>query len=108
MTFTPPPVTVPGATAGRILSGGVPHGDPATAWNRRRDSYRLVAPGNRGHFRVIVVGTGLAGSGAAAALAELGYRVTVFTYHDAPRRAHPWRRRAASTLPADGGWTATR
>src|SRR5699024_9421465 len=88
MTFTPPPVTVPGATAGRTLSGGVPGGDPATAWGRRRDSYRLVSPGNRPRFHVIVVGTGLAGSGAAAALAELGFRVTVFTYHDAPRRAH--------------------
>lgn len=100
MTFTPPPVTVPGATAGRTLSGGVPEGDPATAWERHRDSYRLVAPGNRRHFHVIVVGTGLAGSGAAAALAELGFRVTVFTYHDAPRRAH--------SVAAQGGINAAR
>ncbi|HJC61670.1 MAG TPA: fumarate reductase/succinate dehydrogenase flavoprotein subunit [Candidatus Dietzia intestinigallinarum] len=100
MTFTPPPVTVPGATAGRTLSGGVPGGDPATAWGRRRDSYRLVSPGNRPRFHVIVVGTGLAGSGAAAALAELGFRVTVFTYHDAPRRAH--------SVAAQGGINAAR
>ena len=88
------------ATAGRTLSGGVPGGDPATAWGRRRDSYRLVSPGNRPRFPVIVVGTGLAGSGAAAALAELGFRVTVFTYHDAPRRAH--------SVAAQGGINAAR
>ena len=100
MTFTPPPVTVPGARAGSTLSGAIPDGDPATAWSRRRDSYRLVAPGNRHLFHVIVVGTGLAGTGAAAALAELGYRVTVFTYHDAPRRAH--------SVAAQGGINAAR
>lgn len=100
MTFTPPPVTVPGASAGGTLSGGVPEGDPATAWARRRDSYRLVSPGNRHRFHVIVVGTGLAGAGAATALAELGYRVTVFTYHDAPRRAH--------SVAAQGGVNAAR
>lgn len=100
MTFTPPPVTVPGTRPGSILSGAIPDGDPATAWSRRRDSYRLVAPGNRHLFHVIVVGTGLAGTGAAAALAELGYRVTVFTYHDAPRRAH--------SVAAQGGINAAR
>lgn len=100
MTFTAPPVTVPGASAGGILSGGVPDGDPATAWDRRRAAYPLVSPGNRGRFHVVVVGTGLAGAGAAAALAELGYRVTAFTYHDAPRRAH--------SVAAQGGINAAR
>lgn len=100
MTFTPPPVTVPGAHAGGILASGTPGGDPATAWARRRDSYGLVSPGNRRRFHVIVVGTGLAGAGAAAALGELGYRVTALTYHDAPRRAH--------SVAAQGGINAAR
>ncbi|WP_295649668.1 fumarate reductase/succinate dehydrogenase flavoprotein subunit [uncultured Dietzia sp.] len=91
---------MPGVTLGRALASGVPDGDPATAWARRRDAYPLVAPGNRRHFHVVVVGTGLTGAGAAAALAELGYRVTAFTYHDAPRRAH--------SVAAQGGINAAR
>lgn len=82
------------------LSGGVPEGDPATAWERRLLDYRLVSPLNRRKFTVIVVGTGLAGSGCAAALGELGYHVECFTFHDAPRRAH--------SVAAQGGINAAR
>ena len=49
---------------------------------------KLVNPNNKRKFKVIVVGTGLAGASAAATLAELGYQVDVFTFHDSPRRAH--------------------
>ncbi|WP_042329864.1 fumarate reductase/succinate dehydrogenase flavoprotein subunit [Dietzia sp. UCD-THP] len=93
-------MTVPGTRAGDVLSSGAPDGDPATAWARRRDAYPLVSPGNRRRFHVVVVGTGLAGAGAAAALGELGYRVTALTYHDAPRRAH--------SVAAQGGINAAR
>ncbi|UQE74449.1 fumarate reductase/succinate dehydrogenase flavoprotein subunit [Gordonia sp. PP30] len=82
------------------LSGNVPAGDPATAWRRRCDDYRLVGPGNRRRLEVIVVGTGLAGAGCAAALGELGFRVHAFTFHDAPRRAH--------SVAAQGGINAAR
>lgn len=82
------------------LESSVPEGDPATAWRRRRDSYRLVGPLNRRKFTVIVVGTGLAGAGCAAALGELGYQVKSFTFHDAPRRAH--------SVAAQGGINAAR
>nr|WP_277870846.1 fumarate reductase/succinate dehydrogenase flavoprotein subunit [Trueperella bialowiezensis] len=85
---------------GRVLDGGVPAGDPATAWQRRRDSYRLVSPLNTKKFTIVVVGTGLAGAGAAAALGELGYNVHAVTYHDAPRRAH--------SVAAQGGVNAAR
>lgn len=85
---------------GPDLDGRIPGGDPASAWARRRDEYRLVGPLNRGKFTVAVVGTGLAGAGAAAALAELGYRVEVFTIHDAARRAH--------SVAAQGGINAAR
>ena len=82
------------------LDARVPEGDALTAWDRRRAEYRLVNPANRRKYTVIVVGTGLAGSGAAAALAELGYHVECFTFHDAPRRAH--------SVAAQGGINAAR
>ena len=82
------------------LDARVPEGEALTAWDRRRAEYRLVNPANRRKYTVIVVGTGLAGSGAAAALAELGYHVECFTFHDAPRRAH--------SVAAQGGINAAR
>lgn len=87
-------------TVGDPVTGGVPDGDPARAWQRRCLDYRLVSPLNRGKFTVIVVGTGLAGAGCAAALGELGYHVECFTFHDAPRRAH--------SVAAQGGINAAR
>ncbi|MHC9296807.1 fumarate reductase/succinate dehydrogenase flavoprotein subunit [Mycobacterium sp. LTG2003] len=85
---------------GTPITGSVPGGDPADAWQRRTLDYRLVSPLNRRKFTVIVVGTGLAGAGCAAALGELGYHVECFTFHDAPRRAH--------SVAAQGGINAAR
>jgi succinate dehydrogenase / fumarate reductase, flavoprotein subunit len=85
---------------GSRVDGRVPDGDPATAWDRRKTSYRLVSPLNRRKFTVIVVGCGLAGAGCAAALGELGYDVECFTYHDSPRRAH--------SIAAQGGINSPR
>jgi succinate dehydrogenase / fumarate reductase, flavoprotein subunit len=85
---------------GSKLEGGVPDGDPATAWERRKMSYRLVSPLNRRKFTVIVIGCGLAGAGCAAALGELGFNVECFTYHDSPRRAH--------SIAAQGGINSPR
>ncbi|GGH61870.1 fumarate reductase/succinate dehydrogenase flavoprotein subunit [Rothia aerolata] len=85
---------------GNDISGRVPEGDPATAWERRRDEYKLVSPLNRRKFKVIVVGTGLAGAGCAAALGELGYQVSNYTFHDSSRRAH--------SVAAQGGINAAR
>ena len=53
-----------------------------------------------GGARVIVVGSGLAGASASATLAELGYNVSCFTYHDSPRRAH--------SIAAQGGINAAK
>ena len=63
-----PASAVDGVRIGLTLDGRVPSGDPATAWDRRRAEYKLVSPLNAKKFTVVVVGTGLAGSGAAAAL----------------------------------------
>ncbi len=95
-----PASAAPGVRIGRVLDGRLPDGDPATAWDRRRDAYKLVSPLNTKKFTVVVVGTGLAGAGAAAALGELGYRVHAFTYHDSARRAH--------SVAAQGGINAPR
>ena len=86
--WSAPACTAPGTRAGGILDPRTPDGPAATAWQRRKLDYALVNPANRRRFKVIVVGTGLAGSGVGAALGELGYDVECFTYHDAPRRAH--------------------
>ena len=61
---------------------------------------KLVNPGNKRKFEVIVVGTGLAGASAAASMAQLGYKVKVFTFHDSPRRAH--------SIAAQGGINAAK
>jgi succinate dehydrogenase / fumarate reductase flavoprotein subunit len=59
---------------------------------------KLINPANRRRHTILVVGTGLAGSAAAASLGELGYRVKAFCYHDSPRRAH--------SIAAQGGINA--
>lgn len=87
-------------TIGSDLDPHLPDVPPSEAWDARKLAYKLVSPLNRRKFRIIVVGTGLAGSGAAAALAELGYPVDVFTFHDAPRRAH--------SVAAQGGINSAR
>src|SRR6185369_7771385 len=59
-----------------------------------------VNPANKRKHKVIVVGTGLAGASASASLAELGYNVHAFTFHDSPRRAH--------SIAAQGGINAAK
>lgn len=99
-TFTAPPPHIAGVRAGSDLRSNVPEGNPATAWARRKNDYRMVSPLNRRKFKVVVIGTGLAGAGAAATLGELGYDVHAVTYHDSPRRAH--------SVAAQGGINAAR
>ena len=82
------------------LDGRAPSGDIASRWTDHRFSMKLVNPANKRKFRVIVVGTGLAGASAAATLSELGYQVTVVTFHDTPRRAH--------SIAAQGGINAAK
>ena len=97
MTNRPRPVEM---LATGMLDPHFPDGDPRTAWERRKAEYKLVSPANRKKYTVIVIGTGLAGSGVAAVLGELGYTVESFTFHDAPRRAH--------SVAAQGGINAAR
>jgi succinate dehydrogenase / fumarate reductase flavoprotein subunit len=69
-------------------------------WEDRRFRARLVNPANRRKLSVIIVGTGLAGSSAAATLGEAGYNVICFCYQDSPRRAH--------SIAAQGGINAAK
>ncbi|MDC0359344.1 fumarate reductase/succinate dehydrogenase flavoprotein subunit [Acidimicrobiales bacterium] len=83
-----------------MLDAKIPDGPIAEKWDNHKFSVKLVNPANKRKFDVIVVGTGLAGASAAASLAELGYNVKVFTYHDSPRRAH--------SIAAQGGVNAAK
>ncbi len=83
-----------------ILDGKIPAGPLADKWDRRRTEMKLVNPANKRKFRIIVIGTGLAGSSAAASLGELGYSVDVFFFQDSPRRAH--------SIAAQGGINAAK
>jgi succinate dehydrogenase / fumarate reductase flavoprotein subunit len=82
------------------LNPGIPEGPLADKWNNHKFNVKLVNPANKRKFKVIVVGTGLAGASAAATLAELGYEVQAFTFHDSPRRAH--------SIAAQGGINASK
>ncbi len=82
------------------LKGNVPQGQLKEKWIEYRSKMNLVAPNNKRNIEIIVVGTGLAGASAASTLAELGYQVKAFTYHDSPRRAH--------SIAAQGGINAAK
>src|SRR5512147_228871 len=82
------------------LRSRIPSGPIEQKWDKHRFEMKLVNPANKRRFRVIVVGTGLAGGSAAATLAERGYRVDCFSFHDSPRRAH--------SIAAQGGINAAK
>jgi len=82
------------------LDAKIPDGPLADKWDNHKFSTRLVNPANKRKYRIIIVGTGLAGASAAATLGELGYNVDVFTYHDSARRAH--------SIAAQGGINASK
>ena len=70
------------------LDSKIPDGPLTEKWDRHRFELKLVNPANKRKFKIIVVGTGLAGGSASASLAELGYEVWTFCIQDSPRRAH--------------------
>jgi succinate dehydrogenase / fumarate reductase flavoprotein subunit len=82
------------------LNAEVPPGPIEHKWDRQRSEMKLVNPANKQKHNIIVVGSGLAGASAAASLAELGYHVQCFCYHDSPRRAH--------SIAAQGGINAAK
>ena len=75
-------------TRQETLDARIPSGALQDKWSRLQAELKLISPANKGKYRIIVVGSGLAGASAAATLAELGYQVDCFSFHDSPRRAH--------------------
>jgi succinate dehydrogenase / fumarate reductase flavoprotein subunit len=82
------------------LNSNVPPGPLANKWTNHKFAMKLVNPANKRKYRIIVVGTGLAGGAAAASLAELGYNVDSFCFQDSARRAH--------SIAAQGGINAAK
>jgi succinate dehydrogenase / fumarate reductase, flavoprotein subunit len=82
------------------LDSKIPEGPLAEKWTKHKFNLKLVNPANKRKYEVIVVGTGLAGASAAAALGELGYNVKAFCFQDSPRRAH--------SIAAQGGINAAK
>jgi succinate dehydrogenase / fumarate reductase, flavoprotein subunit len=82
------------------LDSRIPEGPIAEKWDNHKFDVKLVNPANKRKYRIIVVGSGLAGASAAATLGELGYQVLMLTYHYSPRRAH--------SIAAQGGINAAK
>ncbi len=82
------------------LKSNIPNGKMDEKWSDHKFNVKLVNPANKRKYKILVVGTGLAGASAAATLAELGYQVESFTYSDSPRRAH--------SIAAQGGINAAK
>ncbi|MBL8919291.1 MAG: fumarate reductase/succinate dehydrogenase flavoprotein subunit [Myxococcaceae bacterium] len=82
------------------LDSKAPSGPIEQRWTKHRFDMKLVNPANKRKYKIIVVGTGLAGASASATLAELGYGVDTFCFQDSPRRAH--------SIAAQGGINAAK
>ncbi|WP_188457607.1 fumarate reductase/succinate dehydrogenase flavoprotein subunit [Psychroflexus planctonicus] len=83
-----------------MLDSKIPSGHLSEKWNNYKNNAKLVSPNNRNKLKIIVVGTGLAGSSIAASLAEMGYNVESFCFQDTARRAH--------SVAAQGGVNASK
>ena len=83
-----------------VLNSKIPAGSLESKCKTYKATCKLVNPANKRQLEIIVVGTGLAGASAAAALGELGYKVKAFCFQDSPRRAH--------SIAAQGGINAAK
>ncbi len=83
-----------------MLDSKIPAGKLEEKWVDYKGHCKLVNPANKRKLEIIIIGTGLAGASAAAALGELGYKVKAFCFQDSPRRAH--------SIAAQGGINAAK
>lgn len=82
------------------LDARIPSGPLSEKWTKFKKEAKLVSPANKRKYKVLIVGSGLAGASAAATLAELGYNVNCYCFQDSPRRAH--------SIAAQGGINAAK
>lgn len=82
------------------LDAKIPEGRLEDKWKNYQATTKLINTANKTKLNIIVVGSGLAGAGAAATLAEAGYNVQCFCYQDSARRAH--------SVAAQGGINAAK
>ena len=82
------------------LSSKAPNGELYTKWEEYKTSLKKLTPEEANKYKVIVIGTGLAGASASATLAESGFNVHAFSFHESPRRAH--------SIAAQGGINAAK
>src|SRR5258705_11333347 len=82
------------------LNSNIPAGPLAQKWEKHKFQTKLINPANKRKYKIVVVGAGLAGASASATLAELGFDVHNFVFHDSPRRAH--------SVAAQGGINAAK
>ncbi len=82
------------------LDARIPTGPVEQKWTKSKFDMKLVNPANKRKYKIIVIGSGLAGGAAAATLGELGYNVACFCFQDSPRRAH--------SIAAQGGINAAK
>ena len=82
------------------LQSHEPTGPIEKRWDKHRFDMKLVNPANKRKYKVIVVGSGLAGASASATMGELGYNVQCFCFQDSARRAH--------SIAAQGGINAAK
>ena len=83
-----------------ILNAKAPNGDLHTKWEDYKKTLNHLTPEEANKYKVIIIGTGLAGASAAATLAEKGFNIHAFSYHESPRRAH--------SIAAQGGINAAK
>lgn len=83
-----------------MIDSKIPAGRLQDKWTSHKNHLKLVNPANKRKYKIIIVGTGLAGASAASSLAEMGYNVEVFCLQDSPRRAH--------SIAAQGGINAAK
>nr|QID52759.1 fumarate reductase flavoprotein subunit [Blattabacterium sp. (Ischnoptera deropeltiformi)] len=82
------------------INSKIPSGPINKKWENHKSTLKLVSPNNRSNIEIIIIGTGLSGGSACAALSELGYKIKAFCFQDSPRRAH--------SVAAQGGINASK
>ena len=83
-----------------VLAARTPSGALHTCWSNHKENLGTLSGEEANRYKIIIIGTGLAGASAAATLAEKGFNVDAFSYHESPRRAH--------SIAAQGGINASK